>query len=101
MAITSSGSVDGKTLHIRMGERFDFSAHSALRAAYAGDRPSFETYLVDLRETNYMDSSALGMLLQLKEHAGGGLRSLQIKNANESIKEILAVANFDQLMQID
>jgi HptB-dependent secretion and biofilm anti anti-sigma factor len=101
MAITSSASVDGKTLHIRMGERFDFSAHSALRAVYAGDRPSFETYIVDLRATQYMDSSALGMLLQLKEHAGGDLHSLQIKNANESIKEILAVANFDQLMQID
>ena len=101
MAITSSGSADGKTLHISMGERFDFSAHSALRAAYAGDRPSFEIYIVDLRATHYMDSSALGMLLQLKEHAGGDLHSLQIKNANESIKEILAVANFDQLMQID
>jgi anti-anti-sigma factor len=84
-----------------MGERFDFSAHSALRAAYAGDRPSFKTYIVDLRATQYMDSSALGMLLQLKEHAGGDLHSVQIKNANESIKEILAVANFDQLMQID
>ena len=101
MAITSSGSADGKTLHIRMGERFDFSAHSALRAAYAGDRPSFKTYIVDLRATHYMDSSALGILLQLKEHAGGDLHSVQIKNANAAIKEILAVANFDQLMQID
>lgn len=101
MAITSAASVDGKTLHIRMGERFDFGAHSALRSAYAGDRPSFETYIIDLRETTYMDSSALGMLLQLKEHAGGNLGSLQIKNAKDSIKEILAVANFDQLMRID
>lgn len=101
MAITSSASVDGKTLHIRMGERFDFSAHSALRAAYAGDRPRFDTYIIDLRETTYMDSSALGMLLQLKEHAGGTQRSLQIKNANPAIKDILGVANFDQLMQID
>ena len=48
-----------------------------------------------------MDSSALGMLLQLKEHAGGSQRSLQIKNANPAIKDILGVANFDQLMQID
>jgi hypothetical protein len=41
------------------------------------------------------------MLLQLKEFAGGSTRSLQIKNANSSIREILSVANFDQLMQID
>jgi len=101
VSITASASVDGKTLHIRMGQRFDFSAHSALRAAYAGDRPRFDTYIIDLRETTYMDSSALGMLLQLKEFAGGSTRSLQIKNANDSIREILSVANFDQLMQID
>ena len=31
----------------------------------------------------------------------GSTRSLQIKNANSSIREILSVANFDQLMQID
>ena len=57
--------------------------------------------MLDLRETNYMDSSALGMLLQLKEHAGGSKSAVQIRNAKPAIKEILSVANFQQLMTID
>ena len=101
MAITSTASTDGKTLTLTMGERFDFSVHSALRAAYSGGQPRFETYVVDLARTVYMDSSALGMLLQLKEHAGGSQKAVCIRNASPAIRDILAVANFHQLMQID
>ena len=101
MAITSSVSADGKTLTLVLDERFDFAVHSALRAAYAGSNPRFEQYVIDLRNTVYMDSSALGMLLQLKEHAGGGPRALRIRNASQAIRDILAVANFHQLMQIE
>ena len=48
-----------------------------------------------------MDSSALGMLLQLKEHAGGAKSAVHIRNAKPAIKDILSVANFHQLMTID
>lgn len=101
MSISAMPSSDGKTLNIKMGPRFDFSAHSGLRAAYTGDRQRYATYAIDLRETSYMDSSALGMLLQLKEHAGGAHDAVHIKHATKGIRDILAVANFDQLMQID
>lgn len=101
MTIATNPSIDGKTLTIKISDRFDFTVHSALRAAYAAQQPRFQTYVLDLRETTYMDSSALGMLLQLKEHAGGAKSAVHIKNARPAIKEILAVANFQQLMTID
>mgnify|MGYP001191733129 CR=1 FL=1 len=101
MSIATNPSPDGKTLTIRISDRFDFTAHTALRAAYANNQPRYQAYVLDLRETNYMDSSALGMLLQLKEHAGGSKSAVQIRNAKPAIKEILSVANFQQLMTID
>ncbi len=101
MSIAANASPDGKTLTIRIDQRFDFTAHSALRAAYATDPRRYESYVLDLRDTQYMDSSALGMLLQMREHAGGGRSAIQIKNAKPAIKEILSVANFQQLMTID
>lgn len=101
MAITSTASADGKVLTITLDERFDFAVHSALRAAYAGEMPKFDTYIVDLRHTVYMDSSALGMLLQLKEHAGGSQGAVRIRNASSGIRDILGVANFHQLMTIE
>ncbi len=101
MSIAASPSADGKTLTIKIDERFDFTAHSALRAAYANNQPRFESYVLDLRDTQYMDSSALGMLLQMREHAGGARTAIRIRNAKPAIKEILSVANFQQLMTID
>lgn len=101
MSIAASPSADGKTLTIKIDERFDFTAHSALRAAYATDPRRYEAYVLDLRDTQYMDSSALGMLLQMREHAGGGRSAIRIKNAKPAIREILSVANFQQLMTID
>jgi len=101
MSIAASPSADGKTLTIKINERFDFTAHSALRAAYASNQPRYECYVLDLRDTQYMDSSALGMLLQMREHAGGARSAIRIKNAKPAIREILSVANFQQLMTID
>jgi len=101
MAISTTPSADGKTLTIRISDRFDFNAHTALRAAYANANPRYHSYVLDLRETSYMDSSALGMLLQLKEYAGGAKSSVHIRNAKPAIKDILSVANFQQLMTID
>ena len=101
MGIAANPSADGKTLIIRTDVRFDFTAHSALRAAYVNSQQRYEAYVLDLRDTQYMDSSALGMLLQLREHAGGARTAIQIKNAKPAIREILSVANFQQLMTID
>ena len=48
-----------------------------------------------------MDSAALGMLLQLREHAGNNKSAVRLRNAQPTIKDILAVAHFDQLFTID
>ena len=48
-----------------------------------------------------MDSAALGMLLQIREHAGGQRRAVRLCNAQPVIKDILAVANFEQLFTIE
>ena len=101
MSVTASESQDGSTLTIRMTDRFDFNVHSALRAAYRNDSKRFGSYVIDLRDTNYIDSSALGMLLQIKEFAGGAAPAVRIKNAEPVIKDILRIANFEKLMTIE
>jgi anti-anti-sigma factor len=99
MDIAATPSSDGTTLTLRTGERFDFTVQPALRAACAGARA--RCYVLDLRDTCYMDSSALGMLLQLREQAGGSREAIRIRNARPAIREILSVANLQQLMTIE
>ena len=100
MSILSSASPDGKELTIFIKGRFDFSTHQDFRNAYESAPATLTGYVVDLREATYLDSSALGMLLLLRDHAGGDGSRVRIVNCNPDVKKILAISNFEQLFSI-
>lgn len=100
MSIVSSGSPDGREFIISIKGRFDFTVQQDFRSAYEGAAEGMSTYVVDLRETPYLDSSALGMLLLLREHAGGDTSQVRIINCNADVKKILEISNFEQLFSI-
>ena len=47
-----------------------------------------------------MDSSALGMLLLLRDHAGGDNADIALMNISPDVRKILAISNFDKLFKI-
>jgi len=100
MAVTSVTSSDGKSLSITIDGRFDFNAHQAFRAAYEKVSPIPPQITVDLGATTYLDSSALGMLLLLRDHCGGDSSNIQLTRCNQDIKKILTISNFEQLFNI-
>lgn len=100
MAISSVASADGQELTISIEGRFDFSSHQDFRQAYEGLATKPSKYLVDMQETSYLDSSALGMLLLLRDFAGGDGADISILNCNPDVKKILSISNFDQLFTI-
>ena len=53
-----------------------------------------------MTSTEYMDSSALGMLLLLREHCGGDKRRIIIRNASATVDKIMRIANFDKLFEM-
>ncbi|MDH2431262.1 anti-anti-sigma factor [Pokkaliibacter plantistimulans] len=101
MAIWSQLSNDGKELTIRIQGRFDFSAHQDFREAYesVGEKLP-RVFIIDMKETTYLDSSALGMLLLLRDYAGGDGADIRIVNCNMDVKKILIISNFGQLFNI-
>ncbi len=101
MSITATPSPDGMSLTIRVNDRFDFNVHRELREAYEAGGKRFSSYVLDLRNTTYVDSSALGMLLQIREHAGGQRGAVRLAHAQPVVRDILAVANFDKLFVVD
>jgi anti-anti-sigma factor len=100
MAITSTLSADGNQITIFIQGRFDFSSHQDFRAAYEKLPKTPVQYRVDLQGTSYLDSSALGMLLLLRDHAGGDKSDIQIVNCAPDVKKILTISNFEQLFTI-
>ena len=100
MSIESEVSLDGKKLTIAIKGRFDFGSHQQFRDAYERFYKVPQVYIVDLKETTYMDSSALGMLLLLRDHAGGDNSEVRIINSSPDVRKILAISNFDKLFDI-
>lgn len=71
------------------------------RNAYEKISPKPKSYVIDLKESDYLDSSALGMLLALRDHAGGDDANVRIINANSDIKKILVITKLDELFKVE
>lgn len=100
MSITSQINGADKALTISIAGRFDFSLHQEFREAYENSHSAPVAYKVDMREATYLDSSALGMLLLLRDFAGGDQARVEIVNCNADVRKILSISNFEQLFTI-
>lgn len=100
MGVQSNIDSSGKELTVKIDGRFDFSAHQEFRDAYEGIPADVNSYVVDLGDTSYLDSSALGMLLLLRDHAGGDSANIKIIKCNDDVRKILTISNFEQLFTI-
>ena len=101
MSIQASMSADSQILTINVKGRFDFGAHQEFRSAYERSGLTPRQYVVDLQETDYIDSSALGMLLLLRDHAGGDSADIRIVHCNPDVRKVLSISNFEQLFSIE
>ena len=89
----------GDRVTIRIAGHFGFPVYRQFRDAYVQNAVD-TSYLIDLQGAEYMDSSALGMLLVLREHAGNDPARIEIANCSPEVRKILAIAHFDRLFKI-
>lgn len=91
-----------KTEVIRIEGRFDFAVHrefrEALKAALANAQA--KDVEIDLGAADYMDSSALGMLLLSLENAKEAGKGLSLARPKGEVKQVLEIANFHRLFAI-
>jgi anti-anti-sigma factor len=100
MSINMTVSDGGDKVTIAVTGKFDFQLYDEFRASYADTAGNGVEYIVDLSATDYLDSSALGMLLLLREHAGGEASKIEITQASPEVRKILDVANFGKLFKL-
>lgn len=101
MSIQSTVSSDGATLTISIDGRFDATSLDDFRRSYEDlDVEAIGRYCVDLKDTIHLDSSALGMLLVLRDFAGGDQANITIMNCSPEVKKIFAISSFTQLFDI-
>ena len=98
---TSTMVSNGKAV-VRLQGRFDFSAHRELRDSCGTllAQEDVRELQLDMGELEYMDSSALGMLLLLKERADAASKRVALQNCKGTVRQILDIANFGKIFSI-
>lgn len=95
--------VTGNTATINMSGRFDFNVQREFKVAY--DLPLNNAAVgaieVNLSGVEYLDSSALGMLLMLRERSAAAGKSLKLCKPTPGVAQILEIANFAKLFTIE
>ncbi|MDO6709442.1 STAS domain-containing protein [Aliiglaciecola sp. 2_MG-2023] len=86
----------GKELIIYMEEKFDFGKVQEFRDAYLSASNDVETIIVDLSNTEYLDSSALGMLLNMQKAMEDKVTTFKIANSRPQVAKILKISRFDK-----
>lgn len=91
---------DGKAV-IKLQGRFDFNAHREFREVVDKSMEgTAREVLVDLSGVDYLDSSALGMLLMLRDKAKTASREVALTNCSGAVKQVLDIANFSKLFRV-
>ena len=83
--------------------RFDFSSHREYRDALKelmGYADAAATFEVDLADVDYIDSSALGMLLLLRDKANRVNKPLVLTGVRGNVRQVLEIANFPRIFTI-
>lgn len=95
--------VSGNTATIDMNGRFDFNVQRDFKDSYDAQlkNVAVANVNVNLSGVDYLDSSALGMLLMLRERATASGKSLKLCKPNASVAQILEIANFSKLFTIE
>lgn len=96
MAVSVNVSNGGNSVLIAISGRFDIYTHLDLRNSYINEKTD-ATYTIDLSKTEYMDSSALGMLLLLRDFAGGDAANIVISGSSDSLNRNFSITSIEGL----
>lgn len=89
-------------LSITLPERFDFSYHKEFynKMAEVLVDKKYQEVQVDFSRVDYLDSSALGMLVMLQKKCAEVNKQVAIVNASGMAADILKIANMDKIVAI-
>lgn len=101
--MTINVEITGHKARITISARFDSSVYKDFKQAYAPliENPVIEALEVDVSGVEYLDSAALGMLVQLNEQAKSAKKSIALVSVPGRVSDILRTASADKLFTIN
>jgi anti-anti-sigma factor len=100
MSLDREFSANGNELTIYLEEKFDFGKVQDFRVAYSEGTQGVTSIVINLQKTEYMDSSALGMLLNMQKSLCDSVKLFKITHCRPQVLKILQSARFDKKFHI-
>lgn len=79
---------------------FDVSQYEEFKAICEANKTDDNRFELDFSQTQYMDSSALGMLLLLRQQVKGDKKRVLLKHVNGTALKILELSQFNHLFNL-
>jgi len=94
--------LDADKASIKLPHHFDRLTQTDFRQAYTSVMADLAIKIieVDFTAVEYIDSSALGSLLLLRQHAEKSARTITIIECQPAVMKTLTVANFHRIFDI-
>jgi anti-anti-sigma factor len=83
---------------IQLSGRFDFRLVKDFQDLLTREP---RTWVVDLSAVDYVDSSALGMLLLLRDRVRGDAQRIHLRGLHGQPRAVLTMAKFDRMFKMD
>lgn len=100
MRVKSEKSRDGAVLTLGINGKFDFSLLNEFREAYSTDDARRSKVIINFREVTSIDSSALGMLLNMQRNLNKADCEIELINCSQDVTKILQIVRFDKKFTI-
>lgn len=101
MSVESSFTEDNTVLIVSIKGKFDFTLLNEFRQAYTDNDIKPEKAIVDMRATSTIDSSALGMLLNMQRYMEMPDGEIKIINCNQDVKKVFEITHFNKKFTIE
>lgn len=86
---------------LRLPARFDYSYHRQFGEQYAPliENTACKEIILDFTQVEYLDSSALGMMVLLQKKSSIQNKKVKIKGARSTTYDILKMANMQKIFE--
>jgi len=102
MAINTTFNENEKVYTITVDGDFSFSLLHEFRNAYSSkEAEAASNVIIDMRKTDTIDSSALGMLLNMQTHLNKKDGEIKIINCNRVVGNIFNITNFGKKFDVE
>ncbi len=88
--------LDQARLTVFIVGRFDYDIVDDFRDSYTSLFDSEINISLDLSQTDHIDSSALGMILNMKSHLKKEDQAIEIKNCKPNLMKLFSMAHFER-----